>query len=224
VFQEQVLKFESTCALYEHVLTPQDTRWSTVDTLSWNGKDGGSVYFLLPAAAATNTRWKVKFYRNWKDKFKVRVFCASLDAQFCAASFRLHVMVEHDPHVWMEEGAVLESGEESWWFSQLFSMHMSELPNVRPVRMRVRVQWTELEQLPYAPDLWKNCAAHFRCRWQVNNWKTGTPTTVRWRLFSEPFGQKGALWRIVVENQLSSDSDRQLVVYVKLQHLPASVN
>jgi hypothetical protein len=42
-------------------------------------------------------------------------------------------------------------------------------------------------------------------------------------LFSEPFGQKGALWRIVVVN-VRIGSDRELWVVVKLQHLPASVD
>ncbi len=121
------------------------------------------------------------FLRYSNDDFEVYVHCASLDAQFRAALVRLHAVVEGHPQVWCEVADVLQPGEGR---ACRFSKKISELPKVRKLKVRVRAQWTELVQLPSARDFWKECAAHFRCRWQLKDWRTVTPNSNGWFLFS----------------------------------------
>ena len=210
----------SACSSEQHSLQ-RVGRWTTAATLSWSGEEGDSAWFPLPTAASTNTGWEVRFYRWSNDDFAVDVRCTSLDAQFRAAAVRVVAVVEGAPRVWGEAADVLQSGQQSKWWCW-FCKKVSECPEVRPLKVRVTAQWTELEHLPSTPDLWMESAAHIRCSWQLRGWKVVTPTAAGWWLWSEPFGRSGVLWRIAVLNRLR-DGKRELLVGVQLQHLPASV-
>ena len=209
---------ESTCTSEKHIVNEVSGGIASV-VKQWKETKGNSEWFILSKTTDETIQWMAYFSHLLKDDFAVNVRFESCKEQehnrVGAVSFRLFAVVEENLKIWTEEASVLKSGEVRKCY---FSKKFQEVPEERPIHIRVHVQWNKLDQLPITEDMLVKDVTWIVCRWKLQGWRTVSPTSSCWSLFSEPFGPRN-VWRIVLKNRLNGN-DRERVVWIKLEHVP----
>ena len=177
----------------------------------------------LPPAAGSSTRWSVQFERRDSSDIFIFLRCTSVDEQlFSAAAARLWATVESDSSNWVDVSDVWRRGK-SW--GNRFPKQLPEWRAAGGIRVRARVQWSDVVLMRDQPSVWRaERALRIRCRWQLDGWKIVQPTAEGWALYSETFCCGGSVWQMRVSNHRNSDGSRRLFGGVHLLHLPAVVD